>query len=155
MAEVTLQKESLMSPAAWALITELNAELDERYPEDNANFFRLDEAEVAPGHGAFFVAYVEGEPAGCGAVRCLDGVKAEIKRMYVAPPYRGQGLGRALLVALEAEARSLGLGRLILEAGERQPEALGLYRSAGFDVIPNYSESIDAPLSLCMGKELR
>ncbi|MDA1215782.1 MAG: GNAT family N-acetyltransferase [Chloroflexi bacterium] len=154
MTPLSIQRTQLESPEATGLIDALNAEITERYPEEGANFFHLDPAEIAPGHGAFFVAYVEAVAAGCGAVRRLSDDTSEIKRMYVVPALRGRGIARALLTALEAEAKSLGLKRLVLETGERQPEALGLYRQAGFTVIPAYGEYIDAPLSLCMGKDL-
>lgn len=100
------------------------------------------------------MAYVEGEAAGCGAVRRLEGADAEIKRMYVAPPLRGLGIGREILNALEVEARSLGVMRIVLETGARQPEALGVYQRAGFTRIPAFGEYVDSPLSVCMAKEL-
>jgi GNAT superfamily N-acetyltransferase len=79
---------------------------------------------------------------------------AEIKRMYVAPEVRGRGVGRQLLVSLEAEARRLGISRLVLETGPRQPEALALYRGAGYVEIPLFGEYIGAEFSVCMAKDL-
>ena len=69
--------------------------------------------------------------------------------------FRGRGVGRALLAALEDEARSLGAKRLVLETGERMREAVALYERTGFTVIPPFGEYVGAPLSLCMAKELR
>ena len=155
MAGVSVQKASVGSPIVQALISALDAEITERYPEEDANFFRLDEQEIAPGRGALLVATVDGEVVGCGAVRRLDGADAEIKRMYVTPSFRGRGIGRALLEALEGEARSLGATRLVLETGERLFEAITLYERAGFTIIPPFNEYVGARLSLCMGKELR
>jgi GNAT superfamily N-acetyltransferase len=109
---------------------------------------------VAPGEGAFLIAHVDGAAVGCGAVRRLSGPDAEIKRMYVAPRFRGQGLGDALLTAWEAEARALGATRLVLETGERQPESLALYRRHAFEVVPCFGAYADSPLSLCMAKQL-
>ena len=91
---------------------------------------------------------------GCGAIRRLDADTAEIKRMYVEPGARGQGVGRAVLAALEAEGRRLGVTRIMLETGERQVEALALYSRAGFVRIPAFGEYVASPLSLCMGKEV-
>ena len=155
MAGVLVQKGSVGSPAVQALISALDAEIRERYPEENANFFRLDAGETAPGRGAFLVATVDGEVVGCGAVRRLNDTDAEIKRMYVTPSSRGHGTGRALLAALEGEARSLGATRLVLETGERLFEAVALYERSGFTMIPPFNEYVGARLSLCMGKELR
>ena len=90
----------------------------------------------------------------CGAVRLIGTGVAEIKRMYVRPSSRGLGLGRTMLAALEAEAKSLGALQLVLETGERQPEALGLYESAGFRRIEPYGEYVGSPFSVCMAKQL-
>ncbi len=154
---VELRREGILSAAAQLLIGALNAELEGRYPEEGANFFRLDADEVREGRGGFFVAYISGEPVGCGAVRRTDPGVAEIKRMYVAPAARGRGVGRQIFVALEAEARRLGVRRLVLETGPRQPEAIALYERAGFVQIPLYGEYRDTPhpeLSVCMAKDL-
>jgi GNAT superfamily N-acetyltransferase len=154
-AGVVVQRGDLLLPPAAELIGELNDELSARYPEEGANHFRLDAGEVAPGRGAFFVAYVDGEAMGCGAVRKLEDGVVEIKRMYVRPAARGRGVGRAVLAVLEAEARELGAERLVLETGERQQEALALYRRAGFTEIACFGEYVDSPLSLCMAKDLQ
>lgn len=66
---------------------------------------------------------------------------AEIKRLYVRPEGRGQGLGRRLtLMALDA-ARELGAGRVVLDTGQWLTPAIALYRSLGFEEIPRYPES--------------
>src|SRR5260370_41590066 len=66
---------------AMALIAALDAELKSLYPEEGATHFRLDPAEVAEGAAAFMVAYRDGVPVGCGAVRLIDANTAEVKRM--------------------------------------------------------------------------
>jgi putative acetyltransferase len=151
---VDIRREELTSSAANELIAALNAALSALYPEEGANHFRLDAAEVEEGRGAFLVARVDGAPAGCGALRRVDAETAEIKRMYVAPAFRGRGIGARLLAALEAEARRLRLARVVLETGTRQVEALGLYRGAGYAVIPPFGEYVGSPLSVCMEKRL-
>jgi GNAT superfamily N-acetyltransferase len=152
---VEIQRENnITSPIAQQLILALNAELEERYPEEGANHFRLDAAEVSDGRGAFLVAYLDGRPVGCGAVRRNEPEVAEIKRMYVVPEARGRGIARHVLNELEAEARRLGVRRVVLETGLRQAEALALYRRAGFVEIPLFGEYLDSPLSVCMEKTL-
>jgi ribosomal protein S18 acetylase RimI-like enzyme len=74
--------------------------------------------------------------------------------MYVAPRFRGLGLGHALLTALEAQARELGLSRVVLETGVRQTRAIALYQRAGFARIEPFGEYVGSPLSLCMAKEI-
>jgi putative acetyltransferase len=152
---IEIRRENIASPVVEALIRALNAELSRMYPEEGATHFGLDPDEVAEGRGAFLVAYAEGNPVACGALRRLDADSAEIKRMYVGPGARGRGIGRAVLAALEAEARRLGVRRIVLETGTRQTEALALYAKAGFERIPLFGEYIGSPLtSVCMAKDL-
>jgi len=149
-----IRRVEITSAVAADLIAALNGELSSRYPEEGANHFRLDPEEVVEGRGAFVVAYSGGKPLGCGAIRRMDENTAEIKRMYVEPSARARGVGRAVLRALEAEARRLEVGRIVLETGERQLEALALYRSSGFVRIPAFGEYVGAPLSVCMEKRV-
>jgi putative acetyltransferase len=154
MDDLRTERCDLASPDAQRLIAALNAELNARYPEPDANHFRLDPDEVAPGRGAFLLAYRGHEPVACGAVRLLVDGDAEIKRMYVVDAARGLGFGRRMVEALEAEARALGATRLVLETGVRQPEALGLFARAGFERIEPFGEYAASPLSVCMAKAL-
>ena len=153
-AGVIVQRVDILSPAAQTLIDALNAELTDRYPEEGARHFRVDPDEVAAGRGAFLIASRSGQPIGCGAVRRIDGQTGEIKRMYVSPEERGRGVGRVLLSALEAEARTLGISRLVLETGVRQPEAIALYQRAGFSGIAPFGEYVGSSLSVCMAKDV-
>jgi putative acetyltransferase len=151
---IEIRRAEISSPVVQQLISALNAELDSRYPEEGANFFRLEAEEVADGRGAFLVAYIGGSAVGCGAVRRLEPYVAEVKRMYVIPEARGRGVGRRVLIELEAEARRLGVRRLVLETGPRQPEALTLYRRTGFVEIPLFGDYIGSQFSVCMAKNL-
>jgi putative acetyltransferase len=150
----SIRRADLLAVEAQALIRALNAELSARYPEPGANHFRLDPDEVGPGRGAFLIASRDGQDVGCGAIRRLENQTGEIKRMYVCPAERGQGVGRALLSALEQEARALGVVRLVLETGPRQPEAIALYERAGFIRIGAFGEYLESALSVFMRKEL-
>jgi len=153
--DISLRREELTSDAAQGLIKALNTELSGAYAEAGANHFSLNAAEVAPGQGGFFIAYLGDRPVGCGAVRLLDPATAELKRMYVEPALRGSGIGRRLVETLEVEARALGATRLVLETGTRQLNALALYARCGFTRIPLYGEYLASPAtSVCLGKEL-
>lgn len=153
-ATLTIAAEPLGSAEAQALIAALDADILERYPNPDDNFFDLAPGEVAPEHGAFVIARANGRAVGCGAVRRIDATTAEIKRMYVAPEARGRGLARGILALLEAEAARLDATRLVLETGDLQVDAIALYRAAGFHGIPRFGEYADAPLSVCFGKDL-
>lgn len=152
---VDIRRSSLASPDAIRLITALNAELTSKFPEPGATHFSLSHEQVADGDGAFLIVYVDDEPVGCGAIRRLDGERAEIKRMFVSPSFRGHGIGRAIVRALEDEARRLGFSRVVLETGTRLPVAIALYESAGFTRIPLFGEYTGSPeTSICFGKAL-
>jgi len=154
LPNIEIRREHLLAPVSQQLILALNTELEARYPEDGANFFRLDAEEVAEGRGAFLIAYADGQPVGCGAVRRIDADEAEIKRMYVAPQARGRGVGKRIVAELEAVARQLGVRRLVLETGPRQPDAIAVYERAGFVEIPLFGEYVGSNFSVCMAKNL-
>lgn len=101
-------------------------------------------AEMAPPHGAFLVGELDDRLVACGGLKRLEPRAAEIKRMYVAPAARGQGVARALLGALEDAARELGYERTRLDTGPRQPHAQALYESAGYTAIDNYNANPQA-----------
>jgi GNAT superfamily N-acetyltransferase len=96
-------------------------------------------AEFEAPYGAFLVAYSGDAAVGCGGFKRLDVETAEIKRMYVAPEARGQGLGRRILEQLEEGARKAGYDVIRLDTGDRLPAAIDLYRSAGYREIPDYN----------------
>jgi putative acetyltransferase len=153
-APLVIAPEPLTSPDVQALIALLDAELTERYPNPEDNFFELAEEQVDGRQGVLLVARMDGVPVGCGALRRLDPATGEIKRMYVAPSARGGGIGGRILAELERHARVLGIRRLLLETGDRQVEAVRLYKRAGYARVPCFGEYAAAPLSLCMGKNL-
>ena len=96
--------------------------------------------EVRPPAGQFFVAYLHGEPVGCGAVKHHADAPAEIKRMWIAPAARGLGLGRRLLEELEACALAGGAEVAHIETSAVLGEALALYRSAGWVEVPAFND---------------
>jgi GNAT superfamily N-acetyltransferase len=89
--------------------------------------------------GGFVVAYRDGVAVGGGGLKRLDDGLAEIKRMYVAPAARSQGVARRILWALEALARDRGYSRIRLDTGSAQPHALALYQTAGYRAIDDYN----------------
>lgn len=94
------------------------------------------------------------QPVGCAAFKEYDGQRAEVKRVFLRPEYRGKGLGRQLLEALEVLAKRKGYSALILESGEPLAAAMKLYRFLGYEVIPNYGPYVNLPESICMEKKL-
>jgi DNA-binding MarR family transcriptional regulator/predicted GNAT family acetyltransferase len=96
--------------------------------------------EVRAPHGAFVVASLRGEPVGCGAVKHHGDRVTDIKRMWVAEPARGLGVGRRLLEHLEDVARARGSREARLETSDVLPEAIALYRSAGYVEVAPFND---------------
>src|SRR6185503_7772986 len=87
-----------------------------------------------------------------GALRRMDGEHAEVKSMHTASEARGQGIGRAMLAHLIAEARTRGYRRLSLETGTMAAfaPARALYEAAGFVVCEPFGSYFHSPNSVCM-----
>jgi GNAT superfamily N-acetyltransferase len=146
--------EPFDSPDVVALCEAQQREMNGIYGEADIGPTREAPMFVPP-HGVFLVIRDdEGRAVACGGIARFDDARGEVKRMYVVPDARGQGLGRRLLEELERHAAALGYTALVLETGDRQPEALGLYASAGFERIPCYPPYDTRELSLCFEKRL-
>jgi putative acetyltransferase len=120
-----------------ALIGELDAVLSAQYTPEQQHGLSL-EAIFQP-HIRFFLARWRGMPVGCGGVALFSDF-AEVKRMYVRPVARRQGVADAILARIEAEVRGAGLSLLRLETGERQIAAMQLYARAGFRPCPVFGD---------------
>jgi GNAT superfamily N-acetyltransferase len=151
---ITIEPARLDHREAEALVGALLDELRDRYGEEDPDHPAVHEL-AGPAGGTFLLARVEGRPVGCGGLRRHDDGVAELKHMYVVPDQRGRGVGLVLLGALEAQAARLGYHVIVLETGVRQPEALALYEGHGYERIPNFAPYVDAPLSVCLRKDLR
>ena len=106
------------------------------------------EAEVAglpgayaPPGGALVLALVEGEAAGCAALRRFDAQRGEAKRLYVRPQFRGLGLGSALLAWVIAQARAMGYREMVGDTIPQMAVALAMYDRAGFERTGPYAEA--------------
>lgn len=139
-------------PVAAALIDAVQQVYVARYGAPDAT--PVDPVEFAPPRGLFLVGRLAGEPVACGGWRVTGPGLAELKRMYVASGFRGRGLSRVLLAALEDSARAAGITRFCLETGSRQPEAISLYESSGYTRIDKYGVYRHDPGSTCFGKSL-
>ena len=103
-------------------------------------------ADLAPPNGVLLLALADGVPAGLGGVRHFDTGVAEVKSMYVAPAYRGTGLGRRILARLDEIALEHGCSAVRLDTSDYLTPAVGLYRSAGYREVPAYNENPKADL---------
>ena len=96
-------------------------------------------SKYAPPRGRLLLAFIDGAPVGCGALRPFDQLACEMKRLYVRPKHKGQGIGRKLAERLIAEAKQIGYTRMRLDTiPAEMMEANRLYLSLGFHEIPEY-----------------
>jgi len=103
-------------------------------------------SDLVPPDGVLLLARVDGEPAGLGGVRHLGTDVAEVKSMYVAPAFRGSGLGRRILARLDEIAGEHGCRAVRLDTSDYLTPAVGLYRAAGYREVPAYNENPKADL---------
>jgi DNA-binding MarR family transcriptional regulator/GNAT superfamily N-acetyltransferase len=118
------------------------AELDRRSDPDLSSDDTLptQPEELRPPAGHFLVAYLHGEPIGCGGVKHHPDGVSELKRIWVSESARGLGIGRRLLVELETLAADRGAARIRLDTNRNLVEAIAMYRSAGYREIPAFND---------------
>lgn len=110
--------------------------------------FEEELAKLESFYEVVLLGWVDGEPAGCGALRPLGEGVAEMKRLYVRPAGRGTGLGRELAQALIGAAAGKGYRAIRLDTLPSMRAAIVLYESMGFRRIPPYSPA-NPPEALC------
>lgn len=127
------------------------------YPTESIH--RVGATELSTDPNALFGAFTNTQPD--TAVGCVGLLReghepgtAEVKALFVTPDVRGQGIGSALMDALEHHARACGIRVLRLETGIYQPESVALYGGRGYTVIPRFGHYPDDPLSVFMEARL-
>jgi len=133
---LTLAREPYGGQGAQWVVAQAEAELVVRYGGIDAGELGLTAAMFDPPAGAFVVARrgdAAGPPVGGVGVRAVGPGRGEVRRLWVDPDQRGQGVARLLMAALEDAAGALGLTSLRLATGERQQEAVALYESSGWE----------------------
>lgn len=135
------------SPDASRLLRALHDEQVDRY--GFADPFELNALEYTPPHGVFAIARQGAVTVGCAGYRWFDPPvrTVELKRLYIVPASRGQGVGRALLSWLELHAIAAGAHRAILETGVRNTAAIALITSAGYLPVERYVEGRDPKIN--------
>ena len=141
---MSLALEHVVAPSddSRALIEELEAELNGPYAAEQRHGLSL--TQIFQPKIMFFVARAGGEAVGCGGV-AFEEDYAELKRMYVRPQARGNGVASAILARLEAEARERGFRWLVLETGDVQFAAIRLYERAGFMRCAPFGHYVEMP----------
>ena len=148
---ITTIKTDSAHPDFIALVTCLDADLAER---DGTEHSFYDQFNKINNIRHVVVAYENGTPVGCGALKEYAPGIIEVKRMYTPPEYRGRGIAATVLAALETWAGEMGYQTCILETGKKQPEAIRLYEKNGYRRMPNYGQYAAVENSVCFEKRL-
>lgn len=131
------------------LVRLLDAYLSELNGEEHTFYNQFNQIEALQ---YVVVAYRDGIPVGCGAIKSFNETSAEVKRMFVQPMLRGKGLAGQILEELEIWSRELGFTSTILETAIDMPSAIRLYTKSGYVQIPNYEPYVGMKRSVCMQK---
>lgn len=134
-----------------SLVPLLDADLVIRDGDDHAFYSQFNKTDAIRN---VIVCYLDEKPVGIGAFKKYEPGTAEIKRMFVLPEFRGQGIALQILQRLEKWAAEEGYSKCILETGKKQPEAIKLYHKAGYKNIPNYGQYEKVENSVCMSKNI-
>ena len=142
-SSVTFRLADPRSEEAIASMMSYFDELEQRFPEgfDPGDTLVADAASFDEPHGTFLVAWAHGHAVGCGGVHLLGGDTGEIKRMWIDPEWRGIGLGKALLSALEEHGARLGFTTIRLDTNSVLTTAIRMYETAGYKTIPRYNDN--------------
>jgi putative acetyltransferase len=142
--------ESPDQPDVHKLIAELDTYLYSLYPAENV--YAMDISSLLSPSVVFAVVRDSaGSAVGCGAI-VMKPEYGEVKRMYVRPQARGQGLARRLIESLEKKAMEQGCRTFMLETGPTMPEALILYERLGYLRRGPFGDYPDDPHSVFMQK---
>ena len=144
LAGITVALVDGAAEDARACLDAYAADIDARFPEgfDKTDLVRPE--EVTGDAGAFFVAYEEGRPVACGALRTLEPGVGEIRHVWVHPDARRLGLARRILAELEQAAVEHGFTVVRLDTHAALTEAQAMYRACGYAEIPAYVDHVYA-----------
>jgi GNAT superfamily N-acetyltransferase len=140
VSELIIDDELITSHGALSVYHASIDELNRRYGGSEEDQHLHIEELMAP-LGVFLVARLDGHPVGGVGLRPISDPAlniGEIKRLWVRPDLRRQGMGFQLMQEIEVRARQLGYRQLFLESGYAQPEALELYRSNDWIPVEEY-----------------
>lgn len=129
-----------------ALTQALDKELHEMYGAEQSRYDALNTLE---GITHAVVAYVGQKAVGCGGLKEYAPGVAELKRVYVQPEYRRQGISRQIVEMLHYIAKTLGYQKVILATGSLQQEAMAMYAALGYRRIPGYGEYAGDEIARC------
>jgi len=113
----------------------LSFDLDFQNFKDEINNLPGDYSEPS---GAVLLAKLDEEYTGCVALRKIDDISCEMKRLYVKPHCRGKGIGKGLSIKIISIAKEIGYSFMRLDSVSEMRDAISLYRALGFYEIEPY-----------------
>ena len=134
------------------LIRQSDEHLAELYPPESNHLESSD--DLTRLNVLMLGVFNDGALIGIGAVKILvdDVAYGEIKRVFVTPEFRGQGISKMIMEELERRLIENQIGISRLETGIAQPEAIGLYKGLGYIERSPFGAYQDDPLSVFMEK---
>ncbi len=148
---IIIKQISVNTPQVQIFIRDLDEYQDSLYPSESNH---LDSVETLMQPNVFFVgAMEENELIGIGAVKLFE-TYGEIKRMFIPKKFRGKGIGKIILQALETHLIQQKTFTIALETGIRQTPAIRLYETMGYTRTSPFGSYIQDPLSVFMEKKL-
>ena len=145
------------------LVAPVLADLEREYDGRYGNMFgqpasveisRYPASAFSAPDGTFVVLVRHGRAISAGAFMRIDESTVEVKRMWTHADFRGQGLARAILAELEAEASRRGYAKVVLSTGPRQPEAVRLYLATGYTPLFDQSRPAEEIVIHAFSKDL-
>ena len=94
-----------------------------------------------PPGGRLYIARAGGRAAGCIALKRINRMECEMKRLFVRPEFRGRGIGKALVDLIIKDAGEIGYETMLLDTMPVLEEAINLYENAGFYRVPAYNDN--------------
>lgn len=142
-ASTTFEVVDARSHGAQTAVATYFAELEMMFTGgfDAGDSLQADCEAFDPPSGAFVLARIHGDVAGCGGLWTVEPGVGEIKRMWVEPAWRGVGLAGRLLADLEERSRELGHARTVLDTNEVLHDAIAMYERAGYTPIGRYNDN--------------
>lgn len=110
--------------------------------------------DYVPPIGCLLLARINGEAAGCVALRKFDQGVGEMKRLFVYPKFRGLGIGYQLVKEVVDRAGRIGYKSLVLDTLPSMRRAIMLYESLGFvETLPYRHNPIAGARYMCLDLE--
>lgn len=112
--------------------------LDIQHYDEEVNHLEM---KYGAPYGRLYLAYCDGDAAGCIGLRKIDEMNCEMKRLYVRPQFRGNGIGEQLVWKIIMDAKEIGYAYMLLDTLPFLERAVLMYKKLGFYTIERYNDN--------------